>query len=205
MPTRIVPALWLVVPILWLVVPIPWLVVPKPGMVKIEVISGNLDIVEELRVHNQSLLAGCGLIILIGVFALAGFLILLFVRDRESARYPGSVPISSHSNYKGLPFEYRWDNSYRTSDNFTDVYNWYSVTFDLGAESRANGECILLEGSNSQFAFSRHYSVFLCSTLFGQMIYVTRSTSFTGRSAILTGVEDLRRSFSFVRPRPGGQ
>jgi hypothetical protein len=174
-------------------------------MVKIEVISGDLDMVEELRAHNQSLLAGCGLITLIGVIALAGFLTLLFVRDRESARYPGSVPISSHSNYKGLPFEYRWDNSYRTTDKFTDVYNWYSVTFDLGAESRANGACILLEGSNSQFTFSRHFSVFLCSTHFGQMIYVTRSTSFTGQSAILTVVEDLRRSFSFARPRPGGQ
>jgi hypothetical protein len=174
-------------------------------MVKIEVISGDLDMVEELRAHNQSILAGCGLITLIGVIALAGFLILLFVRDRESARYPGSVPISNHSNYKGLPFEYRWDNSYRTSDKFTDVYNWYSVIYDLGAESRAIGGCILLEGSKSQFTFSRHFSVFLCSTHFGQMIYVTRSTSFTSRSAILTGVEDLRRSLSIARPRPGGQ
>jgi hypothetical protein len=60
-------------------------------MVKIEVISGDLDMVEELRAHNQSILAGCGLITLIGVIALAGFLILLFVRDRESARYAGFV------------------------------------------------------------------------------------------------------------------
>jgi hypothetical protein len=88
---------------------------------------------------------------------------------------------------------------------FTDVYNWYSVTYELGAESRAIGGCILLEGSKSQFAFSRHFSVFLCNTHFGQMIYVTRSTSFTSRSAILTGVEDLRRSFSIARPRLGGQ
>ncbi len=198
MPARIVPAPWPVVPT-------SWLVVPKPGMVKIEVISGDLDMVEELRAHNQSLLAGCGLITLVGVIALAGFLIFLFVRDRESARYPGSVPLSNHSNYKGLPFEYRWDNSYRTSDNFTDVYNWYSVTFDLGAEARANGECILLEGSKSQFTFSRHFSVFLCSTRFGQMIYVTRSTSFNGRTAILTGVEDLRRSLFFARLHPADQ
>ena len=179
-------------------------------MVKIEVMaesfpSGGFDMVEEDRAFNQYFVAGCGLITLIGVFALAGFLVLLFVRDRQGAQYPGSIPLSNHSNYKGLPFEYRWDNSYRTSENFTDVYNWYSVTFDLGAEARANGECILLEGTNARLVFSRHISVFLCSTHFGQMIYVTRSTSLTGRSAVLTGVEDLRRSLFFARPRPGGQ
>jgi len=135
---------------------------------------------EKLRASNQSFLAGCGLIFLVGTVAVVGILILLFARDRQAAQYPGSVALSNHSNYKGLPFEYRWDNSYRTFDNFTDVYNWYSVNFELGAEARANGKCILLEGANAQLVFSRHMSVFLCNTHFGQMIYVTRSTSFTG-------------------------
>ena len=180
MPTRIVSA--------------PWPVVPKPGMVKIEVMSGDFDMVEELRAHNQAFLAGCGLITLIAFIVPAGLLIFLFERDMQSARYPGSLPLSNHSNYKGLPFEYRWDNSYRTSDNFTDVYKWYSITFELGAEARANGECILLEGTNARLGVSRHISVFLCRTHFGQMIYVTRSTSLDGRSALLTGAEDFRRS-----------
>ena len=184
-------------------------------MVKIEVTVGTLlaagfprsesDMVEELRAYNQTFLAGCGLTILVSVAALAGILLLLFVRDRQAAQYPGSVPVSSHSNYKGLPFEYRWDNSYRTSDNFTDVYNWYSIRFDMGAEARANGNCILLETSNAQLAFSRQISVFVCNTRFGQMIYVTRSTSFVGRTAVFGGIEDLRQSLSFVRPHPGDQ
>lgn len=167
--------------------------------------SGGFDMVEENRALNQYFVAGCGLITLFGVIALAGFLILLFIRDQQAAQYPGSVALSNHSNYRGLPFEYRWDNSYRTSGNFTDIYNWYSITFDLGAEARANGECILLEGTNARLVFSRHISVFLCNTHFGQMIYVTRSTSLAGRSAVLTGVEDLRRSLLSARPRPVDQ
>jgi hypothetical protein len=157
---------------------------------------------EEIRAYNHSILLGCGLAALVGVVVLAGILVLLFAHDRQAAQYPGSVPLSKHSNYRGLPFEYRWDNSYRTSDNFTDVYNWYSVKYDLGAEARANGDCILLEGSHTQLAFSRHISVFLCNTRYGQMIYVTRSTSVAGRTALFTGIDDLRQSLSFVRPRP---
>lgn len=196
MPTRIDPA--------------PWPVVPKAGRVKIEVMvdsfpGGDFDMVEADRAYNQYFIAGCGLITLVGVIALAGLLIFLFVRDWQAAQYPGSIPISNHSNYQGLPFEYRWDNSYRTSGNFTDVYNWYSITFDLGAEARAISECILLEGMNARWLFNRRISVFLCDTHSGQMIYVTRSTSLTGRSAVLNGVENLRRSLSFAKPHLGGQ
>jgi hypothetical protein len=158
--------------------------------------------VEEILAYNYSFLLGCGLTTLVGVIALAGTLALLFARDRQAGQYPDSVPLSNHSNYRGLPFEYRWDNSYRTSDNFADVYNWYSVKFDLGAESRANGNCILLEGSHDQLAFRRRTSVFLCHTGYGQMIYVTRSTSIAGRTAVFTGIADLRQSPSFVRTRP---
>lgn len=159
--------------------------------------------VEEVRAYNHSLLMGCGVVALIITTAMVGILLLLFARDRQAAQYPGSVPISSHSNYKGLPFGYRWDNSYRTPDNFTDVYNWYSIRFDMGAEARAIGKCILLEASNGQLVFSRQISVFLCSTGFGQMIYVTRSTSFAGQSTIASGIEDLRQSLS--RPHPSSQ
>lgn len=167
--------------------------------------SEDWGMVEELRAYNQTLLAGCGLVTLVIATAIIGILILLFARDRRAAQYPGSIPVSSHSNYKGLPFEYRWDNSYRTTDNFTDVYNWYSIRFDMGAEARAHGDCILLEASNAQLAFSRQISVFLCGSRAGQMIYVTRSTSFARRSAIVTGFEDLRQSLFATRPRPAGR
>ena len=86
--------------------------------------------------------------------------------------------MASHSNYRGLPYQYRWDDTYLTTDNFTAVYNWYSVTFDLGAEARALEKCTLLEGTNEQLVVKRHVSVSLCNTPEGQMIFVTRSTSF---------------------------
>jgi hypothetical protein len=76
-----------------------------------------------------------------------------------------------------LPTAFRWDDAYRTSDSFTDVYNWYSTTFDLGAETRAQDRCILLEGANVQYALRRTVSVFVCSTSSGQMVFVSRFTS----------------------------
>ena len=172
-------------------------VLAKPGKVKIAVIVGNssygdLDMDKKDRAYNQYITAGCGLIIFISIIALAGSLVLIFAREKQAARYPGSIPLSNHSNYTGLPYEYRWDNSYRTNDNFTAVYNWYSITFDLGAETRAMGKCTTLEGSNTQLVLRRHISVSLCGTDFGQLIYVTRSTSLSGRATEFTGFEDLR-------------
>jgi hypothetical protein len=88
----------------------------------------------------------------------------------------GSLQVTSHSRYD-LPYRYRWDDVYRTSDPFNAVYNWYSVGFELGAESKAMGSCILLEGSSSQLTAQRIMTVFLCDTPAGRSIYVTRSTS----------------------------
>jgi hypothetical protein len=118
---------------------------------------------------------GCA-VVLLAVLALAAVVIVAIGRDRNVAHYPGALPLTHHSNYSGLPFQFRWDNSYFTTDNFTDVYNWYSVTFDLGAEARAIERCILLEGPADQIVIERYLSVLLCNTAEGQHIYVTRST-----------------------------
>lgn len=106
----------------------------------------------------------------------AGLVVFALKRDRNVVHYPNAVPLASHSNYSGLPFAFRWDNSYLTTDNFTAVYNWYSTTFDLGAESRAIERCILLEGPADSLLIERYYSILLCNTPQGQHIYVTRST-----------------------------
>lgn len=152
------------------------------------------------RTYNQFVLGGCGVIILAALLVLVGTFFLLADLDRKNAQYPGSTLISSHSNYKGLPLEFLWDDSYLTADNFTAVYNWYSITFDLGSEARAAERCILLEGTNTNVAISRHISVFLCNTPGGQMVYVTRSTWFTGRSTILASLRDLQSFVSIPRP-----
>ena len=190
--------------------PSPWPVLDKPGKVKMEVMAGtfpngDLDMDKNDRDYNQTIVAGCGLFIFAGIIVVVGLLILMFAHDRQSARYPGSIPLSNHSNYSGLPYEYRWDNSYRSSANFTDIYNWYSITFNLGAETRAMGKCTILEGSNAQLAFNRHISISLCGTDFGQLIYVTRSTTLLGRVTDFPGIEDLRRSLFSTRLRLGGR
>ncbi len=139
-----------------------------------------MDIEEEAKRgrYNKMILAGCGSVLLVFLFVMAALLMKVISLDRQAAQYPGSTPTSSHSNYKGLPMQYRWDDAYRTTDNFAAVYNWYSITFDLGAEQRANGRCNYLEGTKKQFIAQRTISVFLCNTDEGQLIYVSRTTSF---------------------------
>lgn len=141
-------------------------------------------IVDEDMTDRRSLRAGY---LIGGLTALLMLLLLLFIgvlvtltvsQDRTAARYPGSTEITSHSNYGGLPRQIRWDNSYYTADSFTDVYNWYSTEFNLGAESRAIGRCILLDGPVDSLIWQRYYSVLICNTDGGQMVYVTRSTIF---------------------------
>jgi len=106
-------------------------------------------------------------------------LTLLAIRqDRRAAWYPGAVLVSSHANYKGLPFHYNWDEVYQTGDPFPAVYNWYSTGFDLGAEAEANGTCILLKGSTDRMVGARRMSVLICETPNGQMAFVNRATSF---------------------------
>jgi hypothetical protein len=130
------------------------------------------------RLYNQSVMVGCLFISILGFITLGAALIFVYRLDRHAAQYPDSVAISSHNNYSGLPRRFRWDNAYRTSDNFTSVYQWYSTMFDLGAEARANENCILLEGTRQRYRVERHTRVFLCNTPGQQLIYVARSTAF---------------------------
>ncbi|MEJ2746521.1 MAG: hypothetical protein P8183_01175 [Anaerolineae bacterium] len=128
------------------------------------------------QAYNQKLLLGCGAAAALLLFGLALAAIFALKQERLATRYPGSVPVASHSNYTGLPSRFRWDDTYRTTDNFNDVYNWYSVTFELGAESRANGRCLLLEGTQEHFFLQRSINVFLCNAPEGQTIFVSRFT-----------------------------
>lgn len=136
-----------------------------------------------MRKHeDQRLLLSCGVVALLGTSLLVLFGALFLAvetvdRERQVVRYPGSEPVSSHSNYSGLPFDLRWDNAYRTTDEFVKVYNWYSSGFDLGAEIHALDRCIHLEGADRWLAVKRHISVILCDTPTARMIFVTRSTT----------------------------
>lgn len=128
--------------------------------------------------YNQRLLAGFAVLGLIFAFAVGFGLVALLKQDRQQAQYPGSIPISAHSNYKSLPRSYRWDDTFRTDDSFRAVYEWYSLKFNTGAESRANGSCILLESDDEFFRAERYVSVVICGAPEGQLVFVSRTTTF---------------------------
>ncbi len=105
-----------------------------------------------------------------------GLLAVSFTLDRQAARYPEARQISSHSNFQP-PFRLRWDDTYATDDPINLVYRWYSVKFDLGAESHANGNCSLIEDVKIRYAFTRTIHVVVCETGIERLIFVNRETS----------------------------
>ena len=133
--------------------------------------------VDENHLRNQNAPLGCSLLALLAVIGVGVIAAWAIGQDRRAAQYPGAAPISSHSNYTALPYHFRWDNAYRTTDPFPRVYNWYSTGFNLGTEARANGRCILLEGATEWLTMARYTSVLLCDTPTERMIFVSRSTS----------------------------
>lgn len=129
------------------------------------------------REDNVSWLLGCGGLIAVFFFIAAFALLAVLNRDREGARYPGAALTASHSNYSGLPFSYRWDDAYLVDDNFTAVYEWYSLKYDLGAESQAIGGCIYLDGTRGQRFLRRYVTVLVCTTPAGQRVFISRTTA----------------------------
>jgi hypothetical protein len=138
--------------------------------------TGNRPKVATHSDYNRKILVGCGTATILLLMSIAALLILAFNHERYADRYPQSVAVSSHSNYRGLPTHFSWDNSYRTTDGFVSVYNWYSINFNLGAEARANSNCIVLEGSSSRHIVTRYTSVILCDTGDSRLVFVSRST-----------------------------
>jgi hypothetical protein len=147
-------------------------------MVTIVIIDMNDAQEPQLREYNQKIAAGCGVLLLVGLLVLAGFLLsALLQREQRTTHYPGATHISSNNNYRRLPQRLSRVDFYHTEDPFTQVYNWYSTGFDLGPEARANGRCIDLEGRQSRLLLEQHISVTLCNTPTGQTIHVTRYNS----------------------------
>jgi len=120
---------------------------------------------------------GCGSLVILTILLAVAALLYAFTQERQAAQYPGSQMISEHNNYSGFPLHYSWENSYRTDDSFNNVYNWYSITFDMGAEARALGSCIYLEDTLQRLGVQRSMAVHICGTENGQLIYVSRSTA----------------------------
>jgi hypothetical protein len=121
--------------------------------------------------------------ILLGLAIVSGVLVVLSlalgvgltIRFLRAADYPGAVPVSDHTLSRLTPVIYFQRNtSYRTSDRFPDVYNWYSQTFDLGPEARAQSACITMERAAAWLVFERMTTVTVCDASTGRLIFVQR-------------------------------
>ena len=128
---------------------------------------------------NRRLLFGLAALLCIVLVFGGSVLAVWLVQYTRAADYPGAVLVADHTIYKGVPHIFmRRDTSYRTTDPFPNVYNWYSSAFDLGPETRAQSSCILMAKATTWLAIERQTSVMICDTPSGRMVFVMRSVGF---------------------------
>lgn len=102
---------------------------------------------------------------------LAGVLYLML----NDIAYPNAVPIASQTIVKrSSNLVIRRDASYRTSDAFNLVYDWYSSGFMLGPERYGQGSCILMARASRLLRIEQNMSVMVCNTPTGRMAFVMR-------------------------------
>ena len=113
------------------------------------------------------------------IVGLIGFALVVFAdRYRQADRYPGATQIADHSLYTWTPsLSLRLDTSYRTQDEFPDVYYWYSHKFSLGPEVSAQSACITMEKSDAWLILENQMSVMVCDTIHGRMMFVMRAVA----------------------------
>ncbi len=131
-----------------------------------------------MRLHTQNrrwaivAVVAVGALLALALAIGAGWLYNQF----NAGNYPGSVRMAGHNLYdtRGSLY-FRRDTAYRTNDNFTQVYDWYSQTFHLGPEARAASACITMERAVTWWRVERYTGVTVCDTPNGRMMYVQRS------------------------------
>ncbi len=117
-----------------------------------------------------------GVATVFGLMILCGSIgVVAWNLDKSAAHFPNARLVAHHSNYS-LPKLYRWDHTYATNASIDEVYQWYSITFDMGPEKEANGSCSLLEEMNSTFFYERYTGVLICEMNVERMMFVTRGT-----------------------------
>ncbi len=128
----------------------------------------------KLRSKKNAAMAGCVLALGIGAAGLLavgmGMVALLAMRAVD---YPGGEPMAEHTMLSGLPAPgIRRVTSYRTTDDFVKVYNWYSAGFSMGAEQHAQGNCSQLFKSQTGLLASQTMGVTICDTPNGRLVFV---------------------------------
>jgi hypothetical protein len=95
----------------------------------------------------------------------------------HAAEYPGAAHVASDNLVRWTPsLAIKRTESFRSTDAFNKVYNWYSRRFDLGPERFANSNCLLMARSSRVAGpLSLTASVMVCETTTDRMMFVQRT------------------------------
>jgi hypothetical protein len=97
-------------------------------------------------------------------------------RTYHAGKYPNATTVDTGDLWRITPsLIFKRVESYRSTDPFNLIYNWYSQQFDLGPERFANGNCLLMARSSTLFGpLNLNTSVMVCDTVADRMMFVTR-------------------------------
>jgi hypothetical protein len=98
-------------------------------------------------------------------------------RTYHAGKYPNATTVDTGDVWRATPsLIFKRVESYRSTDPFNVIYNWYSRQFDLGPERFANGNCLLMARSSTLFGpLNLNASVMVCETTTDRMMFVTRT------------------------------
>lgn len=129
------------------------------------------------QTSNRRLLARISMLIVVLFVLIWSGLGLLAWRTYHAGKYPNATTIDTGDVWRATPgLIFKRVESYRSTDPFNLIYNWYSQQFDLGPERFANGNCLLMARSSNLFGpLSLNASVMVCETTADRMMFVTRT------------------------------
>lgn len=129
------------------------------------------------RRESRKLLLRIALVTLALVVAIWGRLALWAWQTYHAARYPGAEVIDAGDFVRLVPnLVFRRVETYRSTDPFNLIYNWYSQRFALGPERYATGSCLLMARSAHVFGpLHLNASVMVCDAGPIRMMFVQRT------------------------------
>lgn len=130
------------------------------------------------RRSNQNVRLGCGILVLMLIGGVILSLAALIGWERNAMRYPNAVMVPHQTTYQFKPTYTGITATYRTTDNFEHIRDWYIQRFNMTllTEDIASG-CILLEGNQQRIFIRRYMFVSICITVGQQTIVVNHSAS----------------------------
>jgi hypothetical protein len=111
------------------------------------------------------------------IVALWGSLGFAAWRTYHAAEYPGATAVSDANLVRWGPnLAIKRTETFRSTDTFDKIYNWYSRQFDLGPERFANSNCLLMARSSNVIGpLALTTSVMICTTSADRMMFVQRT------------------------------